>query len=90
MKCPRHVHFYSVMNTKYTAVKAPLMIQKTAGDIETEINSTYLTLKTSKREGGVENWHLKGNGLLALSTWDQSFVGHSHTTTEEPLSGKSV
>lgn len=52
MKCPRHVHFYSVMNTKYTAVKAPLMIQKTAGDIETEINSTYLTLKTSKREGG--------------------------------------
>lgn len=28
------------------------MIQKTAGDIETEINSTYLTLKTSKRARG--------------------------------------
>lgn len=25
---PRHVHFYSVMSRKYTAVKAALMIQK--------------------------------------------------------------
>lgn len=62
---PRHIHFHSVMNRKYSAVKAELMIQKQL-EILKQINHPYLTLITGK--GAKWGWKLAPKGTQNVDT----------------------
>lgn len=83
MKCPKACSFSFCNEQEIFWNKSRINDRKTAGDAETEINSTYLTLTNRRGVGWGVGQHLEGKGILTLRIWDQACAINSHVAAGE-------